>query len=76
MQPNGSLCPHLSKLHLADSTDGATKLEVELLIGADYYVELTTGEVCRGEGGPVAFNPRLGWVLTGIVPTSNGQSPY
>ena len=39
-----------------------------MLIGSDYYWDLATGEVCRGESGPVAINTRLGWVLSGPTP--------
>lgn len=57
---------HLSQLELADS-HGEAQLEVDILIGSDYYWELTTGKTCRGESGPVAIHTRLGWVLSGPV---------
>ena len=52
---------HLSDLHLADHSDGSP-IEVDLLIGSDYYWQLTTGEVRRGNDGPVAVGTKLGWV--------------
>ena len=39
-----------------------------MLIGSDYYWQLTTGEVIRGKTGHVAINTKLGWVLSGPVP--------
>ena len=55
----------VSNLQLADSTDGSAAVEVDLLIGSDYYWELATGRVSRGEDGPVAVETKLGWVLSG-----------
>lgn len=34
---------HLSELRLADSSDGNAAMEDDLLVGSDYYWELTTG---------------------------------
>ena len=38
-----------------------------MLVGSDFYWQLTTGEMIRGEGGPVAINTKLEWVLSGPV---------
>ncbi len=51
---------HLLELRLADSSDGNATMEVDLLVGSDYYWELTTGRVSRGEDG--AVETKLGWV--------------
>ena len=63
--------PHLSGLDLADFSDGTSSLDVDILIGSDYYWNLVTGEVCRGNSGPVAIHTRIGWVLSG--PTSSTE---
>ena len=67
IQPT-SLCPeiydHLSHLELADASDGSTPMEVDLLIGSDYYWQLMTGEIRCGEDGPVALHTKFGWVLS------------
>ena len=63
---------HLSDLDLADSSEAPT-MEVDILIGSNYYWDLTTGETRRGQSGPVAIRTRLGWVLSGPVPTVEGQ---
>jgi len=64
-----SLCvssyDHLSGLELADTSDGNAPIEVDLLIGSDYYRQLATGRVSRGDDGPVAVETKLGWVLSG-----------
>ena len=71
-----SLCTrsfkHIMSLELADTSDGKTTMEIDLLIGSDYYWQLITGETRRGENGPVALHTRLGWVLSGPMPVDNG----
>ena len=56
---------HLADLDLADYSDDSSRLEVDILVGLDQYWELATGEVRRGQAGPVALNTSLGWVLSG-----------
>ena len=51
---------HLSGLDLADSSDGRSRLEVDILIGSDQYWNIITGETRRGTSGPVAIGTRLG----------------
>ena len=67
-----SLClekfDHLRQLDLADYSNGQGTLQIDVLIGADYYWELATGRTSRCEDGPVAVHTRLGWVLSGPVP--------
>ena len=55
---------HLRELDLADTVQEG---EPELLIGADYYWKLVTGEKIEGNGGPVAIYTKFGWVLSGPV---------
>lgn len=55
---------HLSGLDLADSSDGHSRLEVDILVGSDQYWDLITGRTRRGASGPVAIDTRLGWVLS------------
>ena len=45
---------------------------MDLLIGSDVYWEIVTGEVIRGNHGPVAINTKLGWILS--VPAELSQS--
>ena len=60
---------HLVDLDLADASNNEeVSLEIDLLIGSDCYWTLVTGEIRRGEAGPVAIHTRLGWVLSGVAP--------
>ena len=60
---------HLSGLPLADTTDSHDRLQIDILLGSDYYWTLLTGEVKRGSSGPVGVQTELGWVLSGPVDT-------
>jgi len=40
-------------LDFADYADGKSSLQVDVLIGSDYYWELVTGSVYRSEHGPI-----------------------
>ena len=59
---------HLVDLELANSANAEDYLEVDALIGSDVYWSLVTGEVRRGNYGPMAIHTKIGWVLSG--PTS------
>ena len=58
------LYPHISGLDLGNDPLDET-LEIDVLIGLDFYWEFVTGEVVRGVEGPVAINTTLGWMLSG-----------
>ena len=60
---------HLSHIELADSMKFSQNLgmDVDLLIGSDFYWNFLTGEIRRGEVGPVAMKTKVGWVLSGPV---------
>ena len=69
--------PHLG-LNLADtpSMSVGTDVEVDILIGADYYWKFVTGTTKRGsKPGPVAVLTRLGWVLSGPVIQGTQKEP-
>ncbi len=63
---------HLLELRLADSSDGNSPMDVDLVIGSDYYWGLTTGRASHGEGGPVAMETKLG--LGSVGPSSSGRA--
>ena len=67
---------HLSNLKFADSSDGNSALEVDLLIGSDHYWELATGKVSRGRDGPIAVETKLGWVLSGLAPSVESSCSF
>ena len=60
---------HLQSLKLADDITHSPDLHIDLLIGADYYWSLISGEVVRSDSGsgPVALSTKLGYVLSGPV---------
>ena len=60
--------PYLSGLDLADSGNVTDNLEIDILVGADYYWKVATGRIVHGRVGPTAIETRFGWVLSGPVP--------
>ena len=51
---------HLHGLNFADSLDSGSDA-IDILLGADYFYEVVTGEVRKGSAGPVAISSKLGW---------------
>ena len=49
-------------------------MEVDLLIGSNYYWDFTTGDVCHGDKGPVAIHTILGWVWSRAIPVPADQN--
>ena len=72
--------PHLRELDLADENlidreFGDFASNIDVLIGADYYLDVITGEIQRGDGGPVAVKSEFGWLVSGsgYAKTSKGE---
>ena len=55
----------LKYLKLNDSSDLKFSCNIDILIGADYYWDFVTGNIRRGNSGPVAVETILGWVISG-----------
>ena len=65
---------HLERSDLADVLQDSS-LQVDLLIGSDFYWQFVTGETVHGAEGPVAVKTTLGWVLSGLTqPTDSTVS--
>ena len=65
-------CEYLSQLELAVLySDSPAQLNV--LIGNDYYWELTTGEIRHGNADPITISTKLGWILSGPEPSMPTQ---
>ena len=59
---------HLRNLTLADWNSGNNSLNVDILIGVDFYWKFFNNTIVKGDGGgPVAMGSILGYVLSGPV---------
>ncbi|XP_011404369.1 PREDICTED: uncharacterized protein LOC100631573 [Amphimedon queenslandica] len=58
---------HLKDLDLADPGTNGDVIKLDILIGLDYYWDIVSGEVLRGDSGPTATYLSLGWLLSGPV---------
>ncbi|XP_028403926.1 uncharacterized protein LOC114526512 [Dendronephthya gigantea] len=65
--------PHLDGLQLADNSDIENQ-SIDMLLRADYYYKIITGEIVNGDNGPIAVASKLGWLLLG--PTLDTSSSY
>ena len=63
---------HLDGLELADYSNDNNSDSIDILIGADHYWDVVTGDIVRGESGPTAISSKLGWLLSGRT-ESNGK---
>lgn len=64
-------------MEVADcSVDGSRLDEVGLLLGADYYWEVATGNIKRLQSGLVAVETVFGWTLQGSASTSSSAVAY
>ena len=69
-QPTTFVCSNNSQfasLELADCCHENESLEVDILVGADQYYQLVTGEIIHERNGLTAIHTRLEWVLSGPV---------
>ena len=49
-------------------------MDVDVLTGSDYYWNVFSGLVCRGENGSVALESIFGWVLSGPIAVGSEAS--
>ena len=70
-----SCYPHLQGLDFADASvvDG-NQPNIDILIGSDFYFEILTGEVVRGDSRPVVVKNKFGWVVSGPA-LERGEMP-
>ena len=54
----------LEGLELADFDDDDNDNTIDILIGADHYWDVVTGDAVKGESGPTAVSSKLGWLLS------------
>ena len=60
--------PHLFGLEMTDTSTLGDTLDIDVLIGADNYWQIATGNICRGISEPTRIETKLVWVLSGPVP--------
>ena len=72
--------PHLQGLELAYNSSGHSELEIDLLVGADFYWTFITGRIIRegggGEGGIWTVESHVGWILSGPSCFMNLQATF
>ena len=61
---------HLVSLDLAGFDERESNNSIDVLVGADHYWDLVTGDIVKGEEGPTAINSKLGWLLSGPAESS------
>ena len=67
--------PHLQGLCLAEKSYSTNEVEVDVLLGADYYWNFVTNIIRKGSSPrPVAIWTKLGWVLSEPVITSSSDN--
>ena len=67
---------HIEGLILADENVDGRNLDVDVLIGLDFYHDFFTGEMRKASNGPVVLESVLGWVLSGKYPSPNDQPQH
>ena len=55
---------HLFGLDLAHSADASDVLEVDVPIGSDWYWNLFTGRIIKGDNRPTAIHTKVRWFLS------------
>ena len=65
--------PHLRRLKLADRRADCQQ-RIDILVGADFYYDIVSGDVQKGSSGPTAIRSKLGWLLAGPISDRNENS--
>lgn len=61
--------PYPAGLARADDCEGEAQLDI--LVDGDQYWDLVTGGIIGGEAGTTVTHPKLGWIVSGQVPSSS-----
>ena len=59
--------PHLRSLYLSDFVNCENGMNIDILIGTNFYYQFMTGKIIRGPTihDPVALESVIGWILSG-----------
>ena len=70
--------PHLLYLDRADCISGNMDSQdnIDVLIGSDYYWDIITGEVARGDDKLVAVSSKFGWPVSGPTKGDSGTAHF
>ena len=68
---------HLQGLELADAgfVEGSRQ-NIDVLIGSDFYFDVVSGDVVRGNSVPVALSSTFGWVLSGHASVEESRDKF
>ena len=67
--------PHLQGLKFADYHLDGIELDIDLLVGGDFYYSFVSNVTKSGEGiAPVAVKSKVGWLLSGPVESKSTHS--
>ena len=61
-------------MNFVDNNKERKALEIDVLIGGDYYCDFFCDEVVRGESGTVALLTKLGYALSGPIERKRNES--
>ena len=62
---------HVSHLQLAYNNPDCCNLQIDILVGTDYYWSIISNNVIRGASGPVAIQSKVGYILSGPLQTAS-----
>ena len=66
MMKNLKIPPELKGLKLADRLQSSENLDVDIIIGNDYYGQLITGRIMKTENEAlIAMESKFGWLPSG-----------
>ena len=68
---------HLQGLELADaSIVEGDQQNIDVFGGSDYYFDVVSRDVIRGESGPVAVSSMFGWILSGHTSVEDSREKF
>ena len=68
---------HLQGVELADaSIVEGDQQNIDVFGGSDYYFDVVSRDVIRGESGPVAVSSMFGWILSGHTSVEDSREKF
>ena len=65
--------PHFDGLQFSDDFDEVEQ-SIDMLLGADCYCEIVTGDIIKSDTGPTAVRSKIGWLLLGPRSTTTSSN--